>query len=951
MKKFLKVKKHVKSFFILAILVCLIASFVGCSSKSNGVQKETIPLSMDSAIISGTLENGMNYYVGRNTNPENRIQLRLVVNAGSLMEEDDQLGVAHLVEHMAFNGSENFSKNEVIEFFESTGMSFGHNMNAYTNFEETVYMLEIPADNPEFLEKAILILKDYASGLTFDEKELEKERGVIIEEWRLSNENLNGRLRNVEIPALLGDSLFAKRLPIGKSDIIKNISRERVIDFYEKWYRPDLMSVIVVGDISTAEVEQAIINTMKDIPAATEPLELPDNSCKKNDKSILIFKDKEQPYTVVSLYDTSKKFPLKTIQDYKTQAINEFVFNILFFRIQDIVQSGTSPFIDAAVSSGQIINSQYLNAIIFVSTDDQIENGLKLILDEVDKLKTFGVSASEVERIRQMNLAGKKSESDYTTSYVVNALTNYCIEGTTPISVFTENKILEQVVSSITVEEVSEAAKDVIENRGFYLEVLANENAAIPEKDVLMDIWENYSNSEIVANEENDILTDWIIVPEKQGKITSKKVISKEEKITEYILSNGARVLAKKTDYSKDKVNFSFISNGGLSLVEDKDYASGLFSANYAQISGLNGTSYMDIQKSLAGKDINYSYQINDYYEGIFGEAKTTDLETLLQLTYLTFEKPYFTDEMWTYLYSNLNAMAMSSETQPTSIFSKALLESIYGNNIRKQSLTPALISQTNKDTSAKIFTERFSNARDFTFIFVGDYEEKDFEKLLKTYIATISSKDEMEKSIWQEPEFPAGIKNVVIENGIGNQSQVCLSFGGLLPELSPNDERIQFDLLDSFIYLLDIKLRESIREEKSGSYGISINPITNTYPQNNYYLEIYFSCEPGREEELVDEVINQIKLLQTELVDESYITKLTENYKRNMEPETLKDNNRWTSRIGYCVMNDLPFEIITDATTVPPLLTAETMKDLANKYLKLDNYVLGILKPENVSK
>ena len=944
-------KKHLKSFFKIAIIICLIASLFGCASKSGDVQNENLPISMDSAIVFGTLENGMNYYVGNNTNPKNRIQLRLVVKAGSIMEDEDQLGVAHLVEHMAFNGSENFSKNEVIEFFESTGMAFGHSLNAYTSFEQTVYMLEIPADNPEFLEKAMLILKDWASGLTFDQEELDKERGVITEEWRLSNENLNGRLSQAEYPLIFGDSIFGKRLPIGKAEIIQNISRERVVDFYKKWYRPDLMSVIVIGDISTKEVEQAIINTLGEIPAATEPLELPDNSCKKNEKSILIFKDKEQPYTVVSLYDTSKKFPLATIQDYKNQTINEFVLNILYFRIQDIVQSGTSPFIDAGITSGQIINSQYLNGIVFVSTDDQIENSLKLIFDEVDKIKTFGVSASEVERIRQMVLASKKSESDYTTSYMVNALSEYCIGGTTPISVFTENQILEKVATSITVEEVTEAARNVIENRGFYLEVLANENAIIPEKDVLMDIWENYSNSEIKANEETEILEDWIIIPEKQGKITSKKVVSKEDNITEYVLSNGARVLAKQTDYTKDKVSFSFISEGGLSLVEDKDYPSGALAANYAQISGLNGTSYMDIQKSIAGKDVSYSYQISDYFEGIFGEAKSSDLETLFQLTYLTFEEPYFTDEMWNYLYTNVSTMAKSSETQPSSIFTKALLEALYGNNIRKQTLTPEFVEQINKDAAAKIFSERFSNAKDFTFIFVGDYKEKDLETLLKTYIATIPSSDETENSIWQEPIFPAGIQNVVIEKGIGNQSQVCLSFGGDLPELSPTEERIQNDLLDSFIYLLNIKLRESIREEKGGSYGVGINPVINSYPENNYYIEIYFGCEPGREDELVEETINQIKLLQTELVEDSYIAKLTENYKRNMEPESLEDNSLWTSRIGYCVMNDLPFSIITDSSTVTPLITAETMKDFANKYFNLDNYVLGILKPETVTK
>lgn len=939
-------KKVCKLIFTLFLII----SLCGCTSQKLDTSND-IPLSMDSGITTGTLSNGMDYYVQRNTKPENRIQLRLVVNAGSLMEEDDQLGVAHLVEHMAFNGSENFSKNEVIDFFESTGMAFGHDLNAYTSFEQTVYMLEIPADNPEFLEKAMLILKDWASGLTFVQEELDKERGVVTEEWRLSNENLNGRLSNAEYPALLGDSLFAKRLPIGKMEIIQNIDRKRVVDFYEKWYRPDLMSVIVVGDINTKDVEKAIINTMGDIPAATEPLEMPDNSFTKDEKSILIFKDKEQPYTIVSLYDFSPAFPLITKKDYKEQLTNQILLYILNNRIQELVKSDNPPFIDGAAISQKLLNSNYLNGLLFAGYDNQIESGIKVLLDEVARIQNFGVTESEVERMRQSILASLHDDSKNESYYLVEVLTNYCISGTIPLSPAAEEKVIELAVKSITPEDVSKAAKNVIANRGVFLEVRGNENAVFPTEETLMDIWENYQNSEIVAYEDSTINADWLIIPENKAKITSKKVVSKADGITKYVLSNGATVFAKKTDYKEDKISFSFISPGGLSLVKDEEYVSGAFATDFSNLSGLNGVSYMDLQKLLADKDISYSCFIDQYEEGFSGTVKSSDLETMLQLTYLTFEKPYFTDTMWNYLYTNASTMAQSYETQPSGIFSQELLKALYKDNIRKQVMTTDYVAKANKDDSARIFTERFANPSDFVFVFAGDYEESDLENLISTYIGTISGEDETETPIWREPDFPAGKQEIIVEKGIGNQSQVALIFGGELSNLSPMEEKIRSNLLNSFVYLLDIKLREAIREDKGGSYGVSVYHDMNRNPGDNFYIEIGFGCEPGREEELVEEMFKQIKLLQTELIDESYVAKLSENYKRGMEKEVFKDNELWTNNIASCVLYDLPFESITDATTVPPLLTAENMKDLANQYLDLENYVLGILKPENVSK
>ena len=939
-------KKVCKLIFTLFLII----SLFGCTSQKLDTNND-IPLSMDSGITAGTLSNGMDYFVQRNTNPENRIQLRLVVNAGSLMEDDDQLGVAHFVEHMAFNGSENFSKNEVIEFFESTGMAFGHDLNAYTSFEQTVYMLEIPADNPEFLEKALLILKDWASGLTFAQEELDKERGVITEEWRLRNENLNGRLSNAEYPALLGDSLFGKRLPIGEMEVIQNISRDRVVDFYEKWYRPDLMSVIVVGDINTKDVENAIINTMGNIPAATEPLEMPDNSFSKDEKSLLIFKDKEQPYTVVSIYDFSPKFPLITRNDYKNQLTNEIVVYILYNRIQELVQSDNPPFIDGAVISSSLLNSNYLNGLLFAGTDDQIESGIKILLDEVERINTFGVTDSEVNIIKQSLLASLHDESKKKTGNLIENITQYCITGDIPLSPDGKDKVIELMLAEITTDDVSEAARKVISNRGIMLEVRGNENAIFPSEETLMDIWENYTNPEIAAYQEAELTDDWLITPEKKGKITSKKVVSKEDKITKYVLSNGATVYTKKTDFTDDEVIFEVVSPGGLSLVSDEDYVSGNYAANLVAYSGLNGVSYMDMQKLLAGKNISYNYYLDQYVEGFYGNAKTADLETIFQLTYLVFEKPNFSETMWNYLITNLYTVAQSSETQPSGYFSKALIKAIYGDNIRKQVLTTDYVEKANMEDSARIFTERFSNPSDFTFIFVGDFEEKELENLMTTYIATIPSADVNETPVWQEPDFPEGIQEIVIEKGIGAQSQVAFIFGGELPELDPEDEYTQKSLLNSLCYLLDIKLREAIREEKGGSYGVNVytNMITN--PKNNFYIEIGFGCEPGREDELVEETLKQISLLKTELIDEKYVAKLSENYKRGMESEALKDNNLWQQMIGTCVLEDLPFSVITDTSKVSPLITAETMKDLANQYFDLDNYVLGILKPETISQ
>ncbi len=944
-----------KKFYVYCVATVLLILAAGCTT--NQAKSGTELLRQDPDIVSGTLDNGLNYYILHNEEPENRITVRLVVQAGSNMEEEDQRGVAHLVEHMAFNGSEHFAEQELVNYFESIGMAFGPEVNAYTSFDETVYMIELPADDPEFLATGMTILRDWACGLTFDNTELDKERGVITEEWRLGR-GVNGRLQDVQIPFLFKNSRYADRLPIGSMDVIQNISRDRVVDFYTTWYRPDRMSVILVGDQDPAVLEQALITALNDIPVPDEPMENPAYTVPAPaEPDVLVFTDKEQPYTIIQLLEYTDFYPVTTKTEARQDIIRNIAGSILTNRLNEISQSDSSPWLDAAAMTQGLTNTTLFNvAAAIPRTEGSFTETFTALLDEIIRFSQYGILDSELDRAKQEILSQAaqllQSADNIPSSSRAQELINYVLTGQTVLSIQDTYNLYTEIIPSITQEEINQAARQWMQSRGQLLMVAAPDTATgIPSEADLLEFWQNYTPAQALEPYTEDN-TDRPLMerPENAGSIITSTDVSDTE-IMQYTLSNGAKLLTLKTDFKKNEILFKAVSRGGASLVADEKVPSAFIAPDYVSMSGLNGFTPTEIQKKLAGIQVSAGTYIGETTESMTGSVVTQDLETLMQLIHLSFAAPDFTSTGWANLTATAGIIASSRETQPAAVFQDTIVDILYGSSIRKSAITPEFTALMNQSDAETIYQERFANAADFTFIFVGDFNETELLSLAETYIATLPADPEItETARWTEPSFPDGNPVAQVQKGQDAQSSVFIAFGGNLPEADISRNHTDAAMLEMLRSLLDIRLREVIREDKSGTYGVSVYTELNTVfgsPERNFCVQISFGCEPGREQELAQTVLEQIELLQQEPVADSYITKLTETYRRSAET-ALKTNSYWINCLEDFAINETPLSYATDIEPVLKLVSPDSMMQAARTYLDRNNFVTVYLTPEN---
>ena len=944
----IRLKKIFQSLTCIALLVALLFS-VSCASTKVSNSRS---LPTDPAVLSGKLENGMSYFIQRNTEPANRIMLRLVIQAGSNMEEDDQQGVAHLLEHMAFNGSENFEPQELVNYFESIGMNFGADVNAYTSFEETVYMLEVPADDPTMLDTGMLVFHDWANGLTISQEELDKERGVVVEEWRLRR-GLSGRINDTQIPLLLKDSRYAERLPIGKMDVIQNVPRQRVVDFYEKWYRPELMSVVVVGDVEPEKIQSLIQDVMGDIPASEKPIQSETYSVPMQTKPVVqIMRDPEQPYQLIQILEQVESHPITTVGDMKKSIITQIASSIFNMRLSEISQTADSPWIDAAIANQFITHNTAFHLLGLVPLNNQFDKGFNTLLEEFLRYKKFGATQGELDRAKQNILASAeqswKNRDKINSSQLASDIVNSIVTGDTLISTEEFYKVYQEIVPTITLQEINEVAANWFKNLGTILFALIPENSTnFPNQEELLAMWQNFKPTKpLEPYTEGTVEGDLMALPSEQGSVSYEGTLPGTD-IQSYKMSNGATLLLNQTDFKHNEILFNAVSNGGLSLLSDKEYPSGAFAVSYNDLSGLNGFTPTDLQKKLAGKKLSLDTYIGDYNEQLSGSSTTQDLETLMQLIHLQFTAADFTDTAWANLMNSATLQAQSHGSQPDDVFSDKIIQLLYGDNIRKQPLTMDFVEKVNPQTAETVFTQRFADAGDFTFTFTGDFDQEEILELAATYLATLPSTNSQENAIWREPDFPKGIHKAVVKKGLEEQSQVFIAFGGSLPTVDAATAYQDEEMLSMLQNLLDIRLREVVREEKGGSYHVNVSASMALYPQRSFMVEILFGCQPGREQELTDAVINEVENLRKNLVDQSYLTKLQESYRRSKET-ALKTNSYWVTMAGRAALHDFPTTIIADTDTIPNMVTPQAMRQLAQRYLDPNNYVLVFLEPES---
>ena len=904
-------------------------------------------LVQDSAVVSGSFGNGLSFMVLPNKEPANRIYLRLVVKAGSVLEDDDQKGIAHLVEHMAFNGSEHFKKNELIDYFESIGMAFGPEVNAYTSFDETVYMLEIPADSPESLDKALTVLRDWACALSFDQEELDKERGVVVEEWRLGR-GAEGRVGDKTIPFLFNGSKYGLRLPIGDPEIIKSVARQRVVDFYRAWYRPELMTVVAVGALEPADMVKKIESALGTIPASAKRVarSYPGIPAPKPN-SVLVVRDPELQYTTVQILDQKPYSAPRTARDYRREVVNGIARAALNARLEEKTVVSDPLMLGAGMGSQTLAKNAEFTYAAVIPVPGKFTPSFKQLMEELLRMRRFGVTEAELARqkrsvldsIEQTWLNREKIHSANRAQSLVASVTS----GMVSMSYDDMRDLYRSVVPGITTKEVSAEIDRWFAGRGRMLLVSAPDSASdIPSEAELVSLWQKWVPETTLAQYAETGLDRPLndgagIVP---GSIVKEETVSSDG-IKLWTLSNGARVYVLKTDFKDNEIQMSAWSKGGSSLVPDSAYPSASVAASYADASGLNGFSAVDLGKKLAGKTVSLNVWLSDALEGMDGSSSVADVETLAHLINAAFARPNFTAEGWQSTIAQLKSDAEARGKDPDKMFEDLKSRLLYGANPRHEPPTLELIARMNQAEAERVRRERFADAGDFSFAFVGSIDEAALRPIVEKWIASLPSSGTREEARDVTVPFPKGTVSDSLKMGLAPQSKVLLAFGGKADRIPGEDIRFY-----SMMQLLEIRFREVIREEMSGTYGVDVGGYQAVYPVPEFKLTVSFGCEPRREEKLSEAVLEQIRQLQSAPVPETYITKLRETLRRNRE-ESLKTNGYWIWQIERCAVRGMPLSDITATEKAVALITGESIRDALRKYADTSNYVKAYLLPE----
>ena len=944
--------KGIVSFFA-AVFVTSLLFVTGCSSSkvASGNGKQLV---MDSAIKQGKLDNGMSYFIRENGEPKNRIQLRLVVKAGSCMEEDDQKGVAHFVEHMCFNGTEHFEKSAIVDYFESIGMQFGPEVNAYTSFEETVYMLELPADDPEILKTSLMVLHDWASAVSFNPEEIDKERGVIVEEWRLRNQGLNGRVTDKLIPLIFKDSRFEGRLPIGSMDVVKNASYDRIKDFYKKWYRPELMSVVAVGDAKSEVLEKAIKEVMGTIPASEKKIKSPEFKVPlQSKKKIEIMRDKELNILQVEIYQQAKdNSPVTTVEQLRKEYALNIAASVLNMRCQEISNQPSAEWLGAGVGSTGFANNNPIYVMQLFPKTDRFEQAFKAFLDEYERFMLHGITEAELNRAKQSMLQSFQqnyaNKDKHPSANFAGSIVSHIVSGRIYLSDEDAFKLDTEITNQITAEEILEVAKEAFENRGTLMLVLVPESMNVPSEKEILDIWNNYESESAKEAYVDDTGDNKLMdKPSKKAKVTEKKAI-KELGGTQYTFENGVKIITKKTDFQKDSIVVYGGSKGGYYQLKEEEIPSAKIAREYALYSGFNGKTLSQIKKIAAPLNLNIGFEINNTEECFYGNANKSNIEETLQYINIAFDKPQFTEEGWTTLINQYKQVAENYGAQPSRVFNDKINEMLYGNNLYFAPWNMDYINKMNPEIAERVYRERFGNPADFTFVFVGDFDEKKLVDLCAYYLGTLKTNDVKEETKYVYFPFPETSKTATVKKGIDQKGEVYMCFGGELPECK--DLEISYKegkIIDQLASVLDIRLREVIREDKGGSYGVSTGGFIDGWPERFYKVYIDFGCEPAREEELQAVVIETIKDIQSGNISDELIQKLKETYTRTIET-SVRNNYWWLNRIGSEILFTYePLWYTNDTGRVNEWITKEALVEAANKYLDTNRIVTGYLKPE----
>lgn len=874
-----------------------------CYSYQQTSAQQMSPLPFDKAVHIGKLDNGLTYYIRQNSLPASRADFYIAQKVGSIQEDSTQRGLAHFLEHMCFNGTTHFPGNALKQYLERIGVKFGENLNAYTSVDETVYNISnVPTATPGAVDSCLLILHDWSNGLTLDPEEIEKERGVINEEWR-TRMSATQRFQEKMLPAIFAGTKYATCFPIGTMDVVMNFKPQTLRDYYEKWYRPDLQGIFVVGDIDIDAVETKIKAIFADIPArpnAAKRIYYPVNDNKE--PVVFIAQDKEQSDIQVIIFNKHEITPddQKNNSDYLTRNYaTGLICDMLNTRLEELVQTAQPPYIHAETYDDIFFVAKTKDAFtgVVVCKEDAVNTGILTLLREMERVRRFGFTPTEYDRARAGYLRDlesdfkerdKRKNKGYIDEYVRHFLDKEPIPG-----IENEYALISRMAPQIPVETLNGMMKSLMTDTNQIVVILGPEKKGLkmPTEETVKNILNEIRTEKISPYADEISAEPLMSKPPKGGKIISKK---KDELFgtTRLELSNGVKVIIKKTDFKTDEILMKGVSPGGSSLFPDSEIIN-IKGLEAARTGGLGNFSIVDLEKILAGKNATVSYEIDDKTEAINGDCSPKDLETMMQLTYLTFTAPRKDEDAFASYKSRIKSALLNQDMNPEAAFSDSINQALKMGHPRSIRLKADMIDKLDYDKILSMYNDRYKDASDFTFIFVGNVNVKKMKPYITRYLGALPAINRKETFKDNKMEYRKGTyRNEFIRQQETAKASNFICFTGAYKYNLKNDI-----LLDMTTQILDLVYTEKVREDEGGTYGVYVGGNLAKYPQQIARLQIIFDTAPDKKEKLMKIIFRELENIVKAGPSETNLNKVKE-YILKKHIEDLRENKYWVETI-----------------------------------------------------
>jgi len=935
--------KLLKSYFLKALV--LIAILMPSVALAQEQFKKPVPL--DPEVRYGKLENGLTYYIKHNEKTEKRAEFYLSNNVGAILETNAQNGLAHFCEHMSFNGTKNFPDKGILNYFETIGMAFGRNINAGTGKDMTNYMLmQTPVTREGIVDTALLALRDISHNVSFLDKEIDNERGVIHEEWR-TRRNANFRLESILNPMIYKGSKYAERDIIGSLDVIDHCEYKELKNFYHTWYRPDLQAIVVVGDIDVDQIEAKIKEYFSEIPAKENAQERPTYDVPDNVEPIIaIATDKEAQNTNIRVYfkhnyvKPSEKDMMHYINSYK-EALYTTMLNT---RLNELVQKENPPFIFAYNYYGNYAGNK--DAYTLGASSNNIKQALTSLLIENKRVKDHGFTLGELERaktdfLRRLEKDFKEKDQQQNRNLAYQYVSHFASNSPTPGAAF-DYDFAQKVLPMLPLEEINKLSAEWITDENMVISITGpeKEDVDIPTQEDVKNILSAVNSMSVEA------YIDEVSNKPLMENIPTAGKISKESKnseygTTEWTLSNGVKVILKPTNFKEDEILINAFSKGGTSLYSVEDLPSAEFATTVVGRSGISEFSLIELQKMLTGKVVRINPYIGELYEGFNGNCAPGDLETTLQMINLYFTSSRFDEAATNAFMSRYKAYLQNKSSNPDAVFGDSVMYILANRNPRKEPLSVERLNKVNFEKAKEIYLDRFADASDFTFVITGNIDIENAKPLFETYLASLPSIKRNENWKDNNVRYPKGKVNQLIEKKLETQkNSIFINLNGSFEYNLEN--RL---LLNTIKHVLDIRYTEKVREDEGGTYGVHLRASTSEYPIQDFGLNISFDCDPANAEKLKSIIFAEIENMKANGPSQIDLDKAKENFLKNRE-NALKENRFWSNSIVFDLKHDENILNTEKYNKAVNSITIEKVQKAASKLLSQGNIIEVIMQP-----